>query len=440
MLPKERTTLIKVNIIAGAIVKGMSILCSLLLIPLTINYISSELYGIWLTLSSVVQWMGFFDIGFGNGLRNKLAESVALGDFNKGRIYVSTTYAVLLFVFLLLGIVFYNIASVINWASFLNISDCYNSILIKVAQILSVAFSCQMVLKLIQNVLQSFQLNALSSFLDAMGNIVSLVLIYILTITMAPDLVNIALAFSIAPILVFFFASLALYFSKFRKVLPSYKCIRLQYAKDLLNLGGKFFVIQIAAFVLYQTINVLISRLCGPEQVTNYNVAYKYLSVVLMVVNIIVAPMWSAFTDAYVKKDVAWMKRIYHYLLMMFFVSVALIIVMVALSPIIYELWIGPKVRIALTTSSLVGIYMIIAIWGQIHGTIINGIGKVKFQLYYSVLTMIVFIPLAMTLGHFFNLAGILVAMILVNLPGLYYGRYQVLGLINNNLSGIWNK
>lgn len=67
-----RSQLMKKNIIQGAGVRGISILTSLLLVPMTIGYISSELYGIWLTLYSVIQWLSFFDIGFGNGLRNKL--------------------------------------------------------------------------------------------------------------------------------------------------------------------------------------------------------------------------------------------------------------------------------------------------------------------------------------------------------------------------------
>ena len=314
----QRSKLVKINILSGIGVRGMSILASLLLVPLTISYISSELYGIWLTLSSVIHWIGFFDIGFGNGLRNKLSESIALSKFKKGKIYVSTTYVVMICVFTTIGFLSFVGASFINWSSLLNVSQQYNPILVEVAQIMLVAFSLQMVLKLIQNVIQAYQLNSLASLLDALGNILSLIFIYVLTLTMASDLTYIALSFSLAPVIVLIIASGLLYSGKFKQVAPNFKYVRITFAKDIFNLGGEFFIIQIASLVLYQMINILISRICGPEQVTNYNVAYKYLSVALMIINIIMATLWSAFTDAYVKNDITWMNNIYRRLVIIF--------------------------------------------------------------------------------------------------------------------------
>jgi O-antigen/teichoic acid export membrane protein len=72
--------------------KGGSILASFLLVPLTINYLDTENYGIWLTLSSFIAWFSFFDIGLGNGLRNKFAEAKAKGDMTLARGYVSSAY------------------------------------------------------------------------------------------------------------------------------------------------------------------------------------------------------------------------------------------------------------------------------------------------------------------------------------------------------------
>ena len=436
----RRSELVKINILTGAVARGMSILASLMLVPLTINYISSELYGIWLTLSSVIHWISFFDIGFGNGLRNRLGESIAMGKYKKGRIYVSTTYAILTVIFSLLGIILFFVASYINWASFLNVSQNYNPILVSVSKILLVAFSAQMVLKLIQNVVQAYQLNALASFVDALGNIFSLALIYLLTITMAPDLSKIALVFSIAPIMVLVFFSLFLYSSKFKKVCPKMGYIRIKFAKDIFNLGSEFFIIQVASLVLYQMINILISRLCGPEDVTNYNIAYKYLNILLMITTIIMAPIWSAFTDAYAKNDRAWMISIYRKLLKLFYVSIGVALIMIIISPVVYKIWVGDAINVTIVTTGFVGMYTIIAVWGQIHGTIINGIGKIRFQVIYSVIIMLLFIPLAVFLGHTYKLNGILMALILINAPGFLFARYQTMGLINGTAKGIWNK
>ena len=102
-----RTKLAIKNIIGSLFVKGGSILISLLIVPLTINYVSTEKYGIWLTLSSIIAWFSFFDIGLGNGLKNKLAHAIANEDHNLAKIYISTTYAILAILVAIFILVFF---------------------------------------------------------------------------------------------------------------------------------------------------------------------------------------------------------------------------------------------------------------------------------------------------------------------------------------------
>lgn len=436
----KRTALIKKNIAAGAIIRGISIIISLLLVPLTINYISPELYGIWLTISSIISWIGFFDIGFGNGLRNKLAESLALGKFKQGKIYVSTTYFIISVIFISLSIILYIVAGYLNWSSILNINQEFNGTLIIVTRIVIVAFSIQIILKLIQNVIQAYQLNALASAMDAIGNLVALISIFILTNTMSPNLSWIALAFSLSPLLVLIIFSFIFYSKKFADVSPNYKYIKLSCAKDLFKLGGNFFIIQIAVVVIYQTINIIITRICGPESVTIYNIAYKYLSVVLMVFTIIMAPMWSAFTDAFAKKDYVWMNNIYKKLLNLYWLSIIGLIVIVIISPIVYKLWIGDQVSISMTISILVAIYIAEMLWGTLHSSIINGVGKLKIQLYSASIATIINIPLAVFMGHKWGLEGIVLSVIIINSVGPFLQKIQVNRILNNTASGIWNK
>jgi len=77
----ERSVNIRKNVLFSVLLKGASIPVTLLLVPMTINYINPVQFGIWLTISSVIGWMNFFDIGMGLGLRNKLAHSLALNEY-----------------------------------------------------------------------------------------------------------------------------------------------------------------------------------------------------------------------------------------------------------------------------------------------------------------------------------------------------------------------
>jgi len=78
-----------------------------------------------------------------------------------------------------------------------------------------------------------------------------------------------------------------------------------------LSLGEIFFFIKIGGILLFQTDNIIIIRLFGPEKVTTFNIAYKLFSVIIMGFAIIMTPFWSAFTDAYAKQDFEWIKSVF---------------------------------------------------------------------------------------------------------------------------------
>src|SRR6187431_1993179 len=91
----ERGIVLKKNIIGTFLVKSMSIITSLLFLRYSLDFLGKEVYGVWLTMSAFVTWFTFFELGLGNGLRNKLAESIVIGDVELSRSYVSTTYFLL---------------------------------------------------------------------------------------------------------------------------------------------------------------------------------------------------------------------------------------------------------------------------------------------------------------------------------------------------------
>ena len=63
------------HIAISLLAKGVGILCSLLVVPMTIKYVNPSQYGIWLAISSIVGWIAFFDLGLANGFRNKFAQA-----------------------------------------------------------------------------------------------------------------------------------------------------------------------------------------------------------------------------------------------------------------------------------------------------------------------------------------------------------------------------
>lgn len=117
----ERNVLAKRNIIASFGIKIIGIIISLILVPMTVNYVSSAQYGLWLTISSIVAWISYFDFGFAHGFRNRFTEAMALNDRELAKQYVSTTYAVLTIIFVTMAFVVLVINSFLDWSSLLNV-------------------------------------------------------------------------------------------------------------------------------------------------------------------------------------------------------------------------------------------------------------------------------------------------------------------------------
>lgn len=438
----ERSSIVKRNIIWSFIVKGVSIIITLIIVPMTLGYISSELYGVWLTLSSIVIWFGFFDIGFTLGLKNKLAEAIALKDWNKGKSLISTTYFLMLLIFIPLFIFLEIILPFLNISSFINVDYLYNYDIIRACRILILFFCLQMILNVVISVIAAFQRVALSSALYVIGNICSLLTIYIFTNTTAPSLSLLAIAISGMPVIVLLVATFILYSNKLKSVRPSIIYIDKKYIKELLPLGFKFFLIQIQYVVLFQTTNILISNISGPKDVTAYNLAYKYISGVMMVYTIILSPLWPAFTDAYIKKDYVWMRNVYKKMTKIYYISIIIVVVMVLISPLFYNLWISNKVEVPLSMTVTVAMYIIICNWDNLQVNLINGIGTIKLQSYITTIGLILHVPLSFLLGRNIGIGatGVILSMIIINIIYSVFFTIQINKLLHDKAEGIWKK
>ncbi len=436
----SRTGKVKKNIVGSLIVKGVSIIISFLIVPLTLGYVSSELYGVWLTLSSISVWLGFFDIGFTLGLKNKLTEALAQDDFQTGKQLVSTTYVLLFAIFMPLCLLITVIIPYIDWCSLLNISTQYEYDVVRTMTIIVICFSLQMILNIISTIFQSLQKVAVSSLFPVLGNAFSLLLIYLSTIYIKPSLMVLAFCISAAPVIIYIIISCYLFFGHLNYLAPSLRNVNFKLFHDLFELGAKFFIIQIQVVVFFQTTNFLISNISSPETVAVYNIAYKYLSVATMLLTIVMNPFWPAFTDAKAKSDYQWMKTIYYKLSKLFFLFLAGVLTMVILSPVAYSLWIGSKLYIPTSWTLLIALYTIINCWDSLHVYIINGLGILKLQTYVVMIGIIFHIPFSYMLSSYFGAKGVILSMIIITSIYSVLFTIQVRKFMHGKAVGIWGK
>jgi O-antigen/teichoic acid export membrane protein len=417
-------------------------LIGFIMVPLTIGYLNPTQYGIWITISSIIGWFGFFDIGLGNGLRNKLTEALAKHDVQLAKTYVSTTYFLISLISALVFLVFLFINYFLNWNTILNTQEVSNLDLSLLALFTFGFFFLRLVVQLISVVFYANQKPAFNGFIELGGNILSLGVIYLLTLFTKGSLLYVGITLSFMPVFALGLGNLIFFKTHFKAIAPSVKCINLQHTKDLVNLGIQFFILKITAIIIYSTNSFLIAQLFGPAEVTPYHIANKYLGVITMLLSILLIPLWSAFTESYHKNDFEWINRIFKKMLVVWSILAAALLAMVMVSKIVYNFWVGDKVVISFTLSLFIAIYLVIQNWNSLLGTLINGVGKIRFQLYMSIFIAVFDIPLCLLFAKYLKMGitGIILGNIVTLLPGSILIFYQTRLIIKNMEYGIWAK
>lgn len=436
----ERTILVKKNILYSFVLQGITILCSFFLVPLTLNYLSADQYGVWLTLNSIMTWLSVCEIGISMGLKNKLGEALAVKDYELGKKYVSVTYALLFLITIIFMIVFLCLNSFIDWSKILNISTLSSNSLSIVVLIVVVSFCLIFVFKTIGVVLAADQRVAYSSIMGVMGSLISLVIIWILTKTTAPSLLYVALAFSFVPVIVNILGSAYFYSGRYKSIRPSLRTVDFSYAKGLVGLSLGFFILQISGIIVFTTANMIITQTIGPEEVSVYNICFKYYNIVTLSFNLILGPMWPAYTNAFAMGDIEWIKKGMKKLRLIWAAITLGTIIMFLCSPIFFKLWVGDSVSIPLSLSLLMAIYVVIGNWNNIYAQLLAGVGKIRLSIINSAINAIIFIPICIYFSKEFGVKGVTIAMTITILTSTFWQPIQCIKLIKGTAKGIWNK
>uniref|UniRef100_A0A7V0Z6R2 Polysaccharide biosynthesis protein n=1 Tax=candidate division WOR-3 bacterium TaxID=2052148 RepID=A0A7V0Z6R2_UNCW3 len=389
-----RTKVVKFHIIYTFVYKVLAIVLSYLLVPLTINYLNIEQYGIWMTLLSTLSWVGFFDIGLGHGLRNKLAEAVSMNDIRLAKTYVSTAFAAVTLIGLIFFLILILILPFASWNKIFNTNSISNAELLKVIFIVGFSFLLNFVLSLSNSLYYAYQEASLPSLRNILQNLIALIVIYFLIHYTSGSLFYLGICYGLSMV----FSNLSLiyfFFKNHLEVKPSIKYVDITRLSEIASLGIKFFIIQIAALVIFATDNMIITQVLGPAEVTPYNVVFKLFSIITLAHGIMLAPLWSAYIDAYAKGDIQWIKNTLKKLNLLMIPIIIAVFILIIFARDIINIWVGPNIKYPNLLVVFMGVYTVISTWNNIYAYFINGIGKVELQMYSAIVAGAINIPLS---------------------------------------------
>ena len=398
-------------------------LLTLFLLPAYLKFFGNDnILGIWYTILSIINWVLVFDLGIGNGLRNKLPKALADKNDSEAKTLVSSTYFSSAAVVVIIGIIGSVVIHFLNWNSILNIEESeLSAATLKYAiQIVFIGVLIQFVLKLVTSILYAIQRSGLVNFLTFLSNVIIFIVIKLLPPgNTESSLIAISYFNILAVNLPLLVVSMILFLGKFKAIRPSFKSWSKDATKSVLKIGLTLLWLQLIFMVISSTNEFLITAFCGPAAVVDYQVYFKIFNSVAAICSLVLIPIWSAVTKAQVEKRYEWIKKAYKMLLgfsvLALFVLLAIVIV---LQPIV-NFWLKED---AITVSTTYGIIFassgFIFLVHNVNTAIGNGFSYFKPQVVLMTLAAVLDIPLAWVFVQMTGgMIGVVLANIIVLLP-----------------------
>ena len=405
--------------------KGTLLLANFVVISITLDLLSTKIYGVWITLYTTISWLSFFDLGLGNGMRNLFAVNRAIGNQEKNKQLVSTSYIIVLGIALILLIVGLPFVYYADIARFFNISDIAIPDLRCVLSLLVVVTSLQLITKLINSIFLADQKPALSSLIDCSGVVCSLLLLFILKDRLVGSLFNLALIITLPTFIISFIVTLFAFNKNYRKLKPSMKYFNLKISNKLINLGLRFFLIQLSALIILQGSNIIILKFIGAEEVSVFSLVYKYFNVIVTVFTLVLTPYWSFFTDSYAKNNYNQLKQGFKQLLISWLaISMVGVVMWIAL-PFSFKIWLNQELDIPAYLPVSLLLFSIFSNLGSVFIYFLNGTSSyLNFQLAIVLAFAALLYPLSAYLLPTYGVLGVVFTMFFANSYGVLFAPY----------------
>ncbi len=412
------------NILNLSALKAIGLGLNFILVPLLISIFGKTDYGIWVTVFSIVNWIFTFDLGLGLGLRNKLTDSLTIKDYNRSNSLISTTYITIILVAIIIFLVGIILIGIVNFKDLFN----YNKV-DSLQNFLFVSLSFTLI-NFIFSVYKNLYLSVHKSFIPELVN--TLFLLSFVLIVLFYKNYNISQTMTV---MMFWFGFLNLIISivatiHFFRTNPNLK-LSLKFfsrpmIKELLNIGGGFFIIQFSILIIFSTDNVIISHLLEPEMVTDYSVIQKLFQIFIVIFGLILTPSWSLYIHAISKNDIQWIKSTIKAMLKLFLVLFTAGLILLFNIDFIVDFWVGSVIKPPKYLATLFFIFTMIFSFSNIFMYFINATGKIKLQMKLYIFGAIANIPLSIIFVKILgNSTGVIIATICSIIPLLIFMPLQ---------------
>jgi O-antigen/teichoic acid export membrane protein len=386
----------------------LAVFVSIASVPLTLNYLGTERFGLWVTIGSLQLLLVFADLGLGNGLINMVSATDGRDEITETRRAISSAFFMLVAVAVVAATLALVALPRVDWAAAFNVRTplAASEAPVAVATFVAcfvVGLPAGVVIR-IQTGLQQGFLNSIWSAVGSLGSFGGLLLV----ISVHGGLPWLTLVLFGGPLLAAILNSVVLALAR-PDLRPSWFLADRTTAMRLMRVGFYFFVLQLAVAVAYQTDVIVAARVVGPEAAAQYGIAYRLFMVAPVLVTMALATLWPAYGEAVTRGDTPWVRRtLARSIWVAAGLTMASSLALLVLQRPIIQAWVGGSVELP------AGLTLGMATWAIVYAPftaismMLNGIGAIRFQAVVAGLMAVTSIVLSVALGSRFGVAGVI--------------------------------
>lgn len=394
--------------IASLGARGIGVLTLAVSIPLTVRYLGTERYGLWMTIASLIGFLNFANLGLDHGLLNAIAGAHGRDDREAAAKYVSSAFFMILAAAALFGGTLVAVGWWIPWAQVFNISSPEAVAEAGPAVVAFVlCFVVGMPLGVVNQVQLGYQEGFINSLWDGGGKLLGL-LALVVAIRLEAGLPWLVLAASGAPVLATLLNGAVLFAVRRPWLMPSLRRADRQAAVWLFKRGIWFFAALLGGGLLYWSDNLIVARMLGASAVAAYAVAFQLFGFVAQFVALFLGPLWPAYGEALARGDSGWIVQAFRRSLAATTAMTGVMaLALIFFGRSIIELWVG--VSVSPPESLLVGLalWMVLNAGWSVSAMLLNGLNRLRLQAAIVAATGIGAIGAKILLAREFGLPGI---------------------------------
>jgi O-antigen/teichoic acid export membrane protein len=409
-LSNERYRRAALTAMTSVIAKSVSVLTGFVTVPLTLNYLGTDRYGLWMTISSITVMMAIADFGLGNGLVNAISQSNGERNPETAKMAVSSTFLILFGFAVLLSSLFWWIYPAVDWSAIFNVrSEIARQ---ESGPTVAVFFFClvfNIPLGIVQRIQLGYQEGYLNNLWQIMGNVCAL-LALISIIQYRAGLPWLMFALSGVPTIVLGGNWLYHFFIKRPWLLPRFSYFNWAVGKSLFGTGAVFMLLAVVNILGTSADNIIIARFAGSSEVAKYAVLQRLFSI-LFIVQMLAAPMWPAFGEALVRKDLLWIRTAFKKMQgLVTALTLVICIILFLIGAKFISIWAGPEVVPSVILLAAYASYRLITSSNEAVVALLSVRQLVRSQLYIALAAGVVTFGLKVAMASRWEIVGVALA------------------------------